>query len=112
MRTTFFALLALTLPGAILPAFGAAGEVDIPAVAHSASFPEKARLQIAAALKRDDCKFLGGSWLNSWTTLRYAGDTRALNLFIGGLAECPGVTVSVSLRKSLPEEAVWRVGHS
>src|SRR5829696_7022868 len=109
MKTTLLALVAFVFPVSL---FAAAGEVDVPAVAHAAGFPEAARLQIAAALKREDCKFLGGNWLNAWTTLRYAGDTRALNFFIEELSQCPGVTVSVSFKNSLPDRAVWCVGHS
>jgi hypothetical protein len=109
MKTTLLALIALVVPSSVR---AAAGEIDAPAVAHAAGFPEAARLQIAAALKREDCRFLGGHWLNAWTTLRYAGDTRALNLFIEDLTQCPGVTVSVSFKHSLPDEAVWCVGHS
>ena len=51
---------------------------------------------LRAVLERSDCKFLGGGELNSASSLRYGGDTTALNKFIAALSLCPNVTVHVN----------------
>ena len=106
--TAIGVVLALALA---VPAQAAAGKLDKPGVALPADFPKAAQAQIQSALERKDCKFLGGFWLNSWTSLRYGGNTLALNLFMEELARCPGTGVSVQLRK-LDDDCDWRVGHS
>ena len=92
------------------PVFAAAGSLDSPGVAFPGDYPKDAQDKVMAALARKDCKFLGGEFVNWFTTLRYQGETRALNLFLGGLAKCPGVTVHVSFKK-LDDECDWRVSH-
>lgn len=94
-------------------AFALAGELKEPGVAHAAGYPQAAQQQIAAALKRPDCKFLKGHFLNSHTSLLYAGETKALNQFLDGLAKCPGVTLHVSfVADPIPGEPCdWVVAH-
>ena len=92
------------------PVFAEAGSLDSPGVAFPGDYPKDARDQVMAALTRKDCKFLGGEFVNWFTTLRYQGETKALNLFLGDLAKCPGVTVHVGLKK-LDDECNWRVSH-
>ena len=89
-------------------------ELTTPCVAFRTDYPETARTNITVALQRSDCEFLGGSALNSFTSLSYGGDTRALNLFLDGLAKCPGVTLSVSfVSDSLPDDRCdWHVSHA
>ena len=48
---------------------------------------------LKAVLERSDCKFLGGAELNAASSLRYGGDTTALNRFIAALSLCPRLTV-------------------
>jgi hypothetical protein len=48
--------------------------------------------------------------VNWFTTLRYAGDTKALNLFLGDLVKCPDATVHVGFKK-LDDDCAWRVSH-
>jgi hypothetical protein len=91
-------------------AFGLAGTLDSPGVAFPGDYPKDAQAKVMAALARKDCKFLGGHFVNWFTTLRYQGETKALNLFLGDLVKCPGVTVHVSFKK-LDEECDWRVSH-
>jgi hypothetical protein len=50
---------------------------------------------LKAVLDRNDCKFLGGGELNAASSLRYGGDTTALNKFIAALSLCPKVIVHV-----------------
>ena len=74
-------------------------ELSSPGVAFAEGYPANARAQVTAALKRTDLKFLGGHALNSYTSLRYRSDTRALNDFLHDLAKCPGVTIGVRFAK-------------
>jgi len=92
------------------PVFALAGTLDSPGVAFSGDYPKNARDQVMAALTRKDCKFLGGDFVNWFTTLRYGGDTKALNLFLGDLVKCPGATVHVGFKK-LDDDCDWRVSH-
>ena len=87
-----FWILAL---GLTTRAFGLAGELAEPGLAFPEGFPESARTNIMAALRRSDCKFLSGGFINWITTLNYGGDTAALNRFLEGLAACPGIQLSV-----------------
>src|SRR5437762_14197430 len=83
-----------------------------PSLAFPNDFPEAARTNIVAALRRPDCKFLSGSALNSFTSFKYGGDTLALNLFLENLAKCRGVALGVrfSLESSM-EDCDWLVTH-
>ena len=92
------------------PVFALAGTLDSPGVAFSGDYPKDAQDKVMAALMRRDCKFLGGDFVNWFTTLRYGGDTKALNLFLGDLVKCPGATVHVGFKK-LDDDCDWRVSH-
>jgi hypothetical protein len=111
-----FAVIAPVATVAVLlacaaPLFAEAGTLDSPGVAFSADYPKDAQEQVMAALTRKDCKFLGGQFVNWFTSLRYGGDTKALNLFMGGLVKCPGATVHVSFKK-LDDDCDWGVSHN
>ncbi|MCC2669844.1 MAG: hypothetical protein K0Q72_2315, partial [Armatimonadetes bacterium] len=101
---------AALLVGLAVPAWALAGSLDRPGIAFAGSYPAAAREKVMAVLDRKDAKFVDGNFVNAWTSLRYRGDVRAANMFVGELAGCPGVTVSVSLKR-LPEDCDWRVGH-
>lgn len=76
------------------------------------TFSESARTNIMAALRRPGGTFLGGHFIHWFTTLRYGGETHALNLFLEGLAKCPGVTLSVRFQNDrIPEDSDWWVSH-
>jgi len=93
-------------------ALGLAGEVKHPGVALSQKLPGTVRQKISAALKRKDCKFLGGNFINSFTTLWYTSDTQALNLFMDDLKHIPQVLLHVSFVKELSRaDAAWAVHH-
>ena len=104
----FGALILLT--GFGQPVTTSSQELTLPSVAFGRGVPAAARARVSAVLARPDARFLGGHSLNKWTTLRYGGDTLALNLFLDELVKCPGVTVHVSFKK-LADECDWRVGH-
>ena len=92
-------------------AFAAYMELTEPTVAFPQGFPDSAKTNIFARLRRADCKFLGGSALNSSTSLRYSGDTIPLNLFMEGLATCPGLTLSVRFYEGPDDSSDWHVTH-
>jgi hypothetical protein len=66
---------------------------------------------LKAVLQRSDCKFLGGAELTLSSSLRYGGDTTALNKFIAALSLCPKLSVRVSFYKPSPGgvECDWMV---
>jgi hypothetical protein len=100
-------LLALT---SVLPASAALIQHTGPALAFTPAYPQSAQQKVLGVLQRKDCTFVDGYGAGSFTLLRYRGTTLALNRFLDELAACPGVTVSVSLKK-LPEEIDWRLSH-
>jgi hypothetical protein len=103
-------LLAL---GLATNAFALAGELKEPGLAFPEDFPESARTNITAALTRPDCTFLGGFFLNSFTNLRYQGETTALNHFLEGLVKCPGVSLSIRFQtESVPADCDWMLAHN
>ena len=81
--------------GLLTRALGMAGELAEPSLAFPEGFPESARTNLMAALRRPEGKFLGGHFINWITTLNYGGDTAALNRFLESLAKCPGIHLSV-----------------
>jgi hypothetical protein len=101
---------AAIVVGLATPVGAAYGELKSPSVGFPESTPEVTKVAVQKALARKDCTFLGGHWLNSFTSLRYRGNTLAANLFLDQLAKCPGVTVSVRFRKQ-GDDWDWRVSH-
>ena len=106
-------LVAALLLGGVGNVFALMAELKEPGVAHTTDYPKAAQEQVAAALKRPDYKFLKGHFINWHTSLLYAGDTKALNLFLDALAKCPGVTLHVSfVSDPIPGEPCdWHVSH-
>ena len=74
----------------------------------SPDLPEPVRRQIESSLKSDGCTCTGGSWTNARITLRYSGDTAAVNELLNQLARCPSITLSVSF-KALNANCDWKV---
>lgn len=96
------AVVSVVFAATICPqsaALGAFGELEEPWVATAPGYSEENRAKVHAVLKRTDCTYLGGHWLNSHTALRYAGDTKALNLFMEALSQCPDVTLHVNFSR-------------
>ena len=89
----------------------AAGDLEHPGVAYPGSYDEAGREAVSAALTLEDCKFLGGRWVNSLTTLRYAGDSNSLSKFLHALAKCPDASISISFARELFEGGDWLVQH-
>ncbi|WP_035612093.1 hypothetical protein [Haloferula sp. BvORR071] len=89
-----------------------AGDLSEPGIAFPSDFSKPAQLRIMEALKHPDCKFLGGRFVNSFTSLNYAGETKALNLFMEQLAKCPGVVLAVRFKaEGFAEGCDWMIAH-
>jgi len=106
-------LLCAALLATAIDASGLAGDLKEPGVAFAQDYPDVARQQVMAALNRPDCKFLKGHFINSFTSLCYAGETKTLNLLLADLAKCPGVTLHVSFTTEpiAGEGCDWVVSH-
>ena len=110
MKTKLYFVSLLMCFALVAHVIAAMSELTEPGLGFPASFPAPARAKVEAVLQRADCKFLGGHWLNSFTSLRYEGETVPLNLFIKSLAECPGITVSIRFdNHSIPDNCDWVV---
>lgn len=81
------------------------GDVSLPS-----NYPAAARKQIADALNSKDYKFQSGFFINWNSTIRYRGDTPALNVFLDRIAKCPAVKVFTTFKK-LDDACDWRVNH-
>ena len=88
-------VLAVLLFASTLPAFALAGGLSHPGVAMPTNLPPAFHTNLTAALTDAKVKFLGGNFVNAFTSLRYGGETRALNGFLERLAKCPGIKLSV-----------------
>jgi hypothetical protein len=103
-----FLVFALTTRALALASF----DLKEPQLAFPAGFPESDRTNIMASLSRPDCKFVGGSFINSFTSLKYSGDTLALNLFLEGLVKRPGVVLAVRFHTDrTSDDCDWFVSH-
>ncbi|MCD6050656.1 MAG: hypothetical protein K0Q55_2059 [Verrucomicrobia bacterium] len=110
-RLPLFASLLLTLALAT-NAFALAGNLDTPGLAFPKDFPETVRTSMTDALTHTNCTFLGGRFVNSYTSLNYRGETVALNLFMEGLVKSPGTILSVRFQTaSVPSDRDWMVTH-
>jgi hypothetical protein len=104
-------MAALIVGAAQASVFALAGVLDAPGVSFAKDYPASSRALVMKALNRADCKFLGGSFINWSTTLRYAGGSHALNAFMGDLTKCPHATINIRFRKDL-SDADWEVSHT
>lgn len=107
MKPILLRLVCLFLAlGLATHAFALAGELKDPGLAFPKDFPESARTTMTEALTHKDCTFLGGFFLNSFTNLRYQGETTALNHFLEGLMKCPGVILIIRFQPENPTTPV------
>src|SRR5688572_26534541 len=112
MKTKPILWALLLMLGVAGRAFGEMGEVKEPGFALPETFPAAARNGIMAALRRPDCRFVDGTFFNQNTYLRYAGETRALNLMLEDLARTPGCTLSIRFQDNATRSDYdWLVEH-
>lgn len=88
-----------------------AGDLDHPGIAFPEGFSPHLREQIMTVLTAAPATYVGGRFVNAQTTLRYAGDTAAVNRFLAGLAGCPGMRVQVVFAAE-PEAPAWSLLHN
>lgn len=94
------------------PAFGIVVPIGLASrLPFSNDYPEHARQQVRAALETRDCRFIEGHSTMRVSTLRFRGDTTAMNVMLKRLADCPAATVTVSF-KTMDGEFDWQVIHS
>ena len=74
-------------------------------------YPRHAVIQVVDALKSDNCRFVDGTSNMRVSTLRFRGDTIAVNDMLKKLADCPVATVAVSFRE-MDHTCDWRIDHS
>ncbi|WP_442511099.1 hypothetical protein SH528x_002764 [Novipirellula sp. SH528] len=74
-------------------------------------YPKQAVIQVVAALKSDNCRFVDGQSNMRVSTLRFRGDTTAINVMLKRLADCPATTVAVSF-KAMDHPCDWQIDHS
>ena len=121
MRTKLIVACLFICFGLAGHALAAMDEIKEPELSFPDSFPAAARVKVMAALNQPDCKFLGGMWLNGFTSLRYKGETMPLNLLLKSLAECAGITLTIRFQEFSDdvgfdwlvsqEPAEWLKGH-
>jgi hypothetical protein len=104
--------LLLLLLGFTLTARCAYVDLTQPSLAFPRDFPESTKTNILARLRPTDCKFIEGWALNASTTLKYAGDTAALNRFLQALATCPGIRLYVCFADNPDEDSDWMLTHN
>ncbi len=93
-------------------AMAAMGELSEPDLALPSDTPAAVRAKVAAVLDQPDCKYLGGTWFNDRSFLKYGGETLALNRFLETLSQCPGFTLSIRFYKFAEDEKLdWSVEH-
>jgi hypothetical protein len=116
MKTRLAQLACLLLMLALATrAFALAGDLKDPGLAFPKDFPESVRTTMTDALTHKDCTFLGGRFINSFTNLRYQGETTALNQFLAGLVKCPGVILTIRFQPENPNTPVnydWLLAHT
>jgi hypothetical protein len=103
-------LAALAFTGGTFRALALAGELERPSLALPETIDATWREAVMKVLNANPDDFRGGRFINSSTTLRYAGDTDALNRFLAGLAKPPGTRLQVTFSRTV--EHSWTVQHN
>ena len=76
----------------------------------ASDYPKHAVIQVVAALKTDNCRFIDGESNLRVSTLRFRGNTTAINEMLKRLADCPAATVAVSFKKN-DHKCDWQIVH-
>lgn len=110
MKTTILLVLStVLLLTSGRPVHALAGDLDHPDLSWPKDFDPSLRDRITAVLTESPETFAGGRFVNAQTTLRYSGDTTALNRFLSGLMACD-VELNVRFSKD-PEDPPWTLAH-
>ncbi|MGB0582909.1 MAG: hypothetical protein ACPGVU_24770 [Limisphaerales bacterium] len=65
--------------------------------------------QVGQAVDRKDCNFLGGIFFSLGASWSVGGNTFALNEFLKGLSECPGMRLEIRKPKDYNYKGDWHV---
>ncbi|TWU44714.1 hypothetical protein Poly51_59830 [Rubripirellula tenax] len=74
-------------------------------------YPKYAREQVRAAFQTENCGFIDGTTNMSSATVRFAGNTAALNMQLLSLSTCPTATLSVAFEE-MEHSCDWRIVYS
>jgi hypothetical protein len=74
-------------------------ELESPAVVLPMVKSNADCLRLTRALESTKGAFVGGMGLNGFTQLRYRGNPKSLNHFLGQLAGCQNLTIQISLQR-------------
>ncbi|GAA5511104.1 hypothetical protein [Novipirellula caenicola] len=77
-------------------------------VPYTNDYPKYAREQVRAAFQTENCGFIDGTTNVSSATVRFAGNTTALNNQLLKLSTCPSATLSVSFEE-MEHNCDWRI---
>lgn len=89
------------------------GPLSVPSFTAPKDCPPAVRQQVSAALNRRDAKFLGGQFFGAFSqSMRYGGDSKALNGMLADLAACPGMVLSIAFSTNFYQPADWMVSSS
>ncbi len=89
------------------------GPLSTPAFSAPKDCPKAVMDRVSAALNRRDALFLGGRFFGEFNhSMRYGGDTKALNAMLADLAACPGMILSVGFSTKFNEPAEWNVSNT
>ena len=109
------ATLLAFLVGVIGVASAAAwsGPLTSPSFTAPRDCPPAVMQQVSAALNRRDATFLGGQFFGAFShSMRYGGDSKALNGMLADLAACPGMILSIAFSTNFHQPADWTVADS
>jgi hypothetical protein len=107
MKTGILNLLVLLATA--LDAAAWSGPLSCPQYYAPKGCPVAVMNQVGAALNRKDCKFVSGRFFSLSASYSYSGNTFALNSFLKGLSECPGVQLTIRKTKDYGGAGDWRV---
>ena len=110
-RIWMIVTLAVTLVSIPGPVFGiVAGISSVRNISYSSCGPRERDFVFIRALETEGCRFLGGIWVNGRSTLGFSGDTKALNLMIHHLSECPATRVTIDFQE-FKTTSDWKIVH-
>ena len=112
IRSPFIAIVtAILLAVTANSAFGILVQIGSDCrIPFTLGYPKQAVIQVVAALKSDNCRFVDGQSNMRASTLRFRGDTTAIEM-LKRLADCPATTVAVSF-KAMDPPCDWQIEHS
>ena len=92
---------------------GLAGTLDHPSLSFPQDEKDVDQEEVMKVLGMKEAQFLGGRFVNAFTTLQYGGDTDALNRFLARLSACKGTSVVVTYHETPGgDTSTWWLQHN